>query len=200
MCTYKLDFTFPSFSPERLKAFPTCLHSASTPEVIPNPSCVQTHLSQIWVVGNCLTVPFQLLTWHCYWNSNGAGAYYMLIVCFAELHHCDLLCLTTELDLEILKCSSDFPLAFIWISVQLSFFAMFPPRSREQWHLDCLFLCLTLSLAPTHHVWCDSAGKLWCAGIMMFECWLLVCNWNTGMLSHCPLVPAVPLIQEQWFP
>lgn len=58
------------------------------------------------------------------------------------------------------------------------------------------------SLTPTHHVWCDSPGKLWCAVIMIFEWWLLVCNWNTGMLSPhpTPLVPAVPLIQEQWFP
>lgn len=47
-------------------------------------------------------------------------------------------------------------------------------------------LFLTLAFAPTHHLWYDSAGKLWCAGIMIFECWLLVCNWNTGMLSHSP--------------
>lgn len=49
MCTYKPDFTFLSFSLIVSKTFPTCPPVTGIPEVIPNPSCVTTHLCQIQI-------------------------------------------------------------------------------------------------------------------------------------------------------
>lgn len=46
-------------------------------------------------------------------------------------------------------------------------FCSAPSRS----HLWAVTLFCTLALGPTHHLWCDSAGKLLCAGITIF--WVL---------------------------